>query len=203
MNQSTFARLVGAMALGVATTAAVVLLMQALIEPDRLSWGEAPAGATLTFLPLIEETLPVRDNPKPEEPPKPVPPPPPPTEISADFDGPTAGVDFAPPSVTRGAGPVLAGILADGDALPVVKVRPIYPSRAEQQGIEGYVLVQFTIDELGRVTDVKVIEAEPRGMFERAALKAVERFRYRPRVVNGHPIPVNGVRHLVTFELSS
>jgi protein TonB len=50
---------------------------------------------------------------------------------------------------------------------------------------------------------VQVIEAEPRGMFERAALKAVERFRYKPRVVNGEATTVNGVQHLVTFELSS
>jgi periplasmic protein TonB len=203
MFHSMFVRVAGAIALGVATTAAVVLLMQVLIEPDHLSLDEAPPGATLTFLPLIEEIPADPRPPKPVEPDKPVKPPPPPDVTTRDPFGPTIGTSFGPPPVDGPLGPTRIGVMADGDALPVVKVSPVYPTRAQQQGVEGYVLVQFTIDELGRVMDVEVIEAEPRGMFERAALKAVERFRYRPRVVNGHATSVNGVQHLVTFELSS
>lgn len=92
--------------------------------------------------------------------------------------------------------------MSDGDALPVVKVTPVYPARAAERGIEGHVLVEFTIDTLGRVADIAVVHADPRGVFDRAALKAVERFRYKPRVVNGIAIPVSGVQHLVSFELN-
>jgi len=207
MNPATplrlFCRLVGATALGVAATAAVVLLMQLLIEPDGQSLDEPPPGATLTFLPLIEEVAPERAPVKPTEPPPPVPPPPPPERLRDPLIGPGTGTEIGPPRLDAPTGPGSDGGLIDGDALPIVKVRPVYPARAQQQGIEGHVLVQFTIDELGRVVDVQVVEAEPRGMFERAALKAVERFRYKPRVVNGEATAVSGVQHLVTFELSS
>jgi periplasmic protein TonB len=69
-------------------------------------------------------------------------------------------------------------------------------------GIEGYVLLQFTIDELGRVVNPSGIEAQPRGVFDGAGLKAVERFKYKPRVVDGRAVPVTGVQHLLTFNLS-
>jgi protein TonB len=201
MTSTTLSRLTGATTLGAAVTAAVLLLMQSLIDSDQPSLEDPPPGATLTYLRMIEEKPPEPDDPKPVEPPKPQPPPPPPTLTKHDPTS-TVGTDFAAPDVETPISPG-ASTLSDGDALPVVKVRPVYPARAQQQGIEGYVLVQFSIDALGRVVDVQVIEAEPRGMFERAALKAVERFRYKPRVLNGEPTTVNGVQHLVTFELSS
>jgi protein TonB len=201
MTSTTLSRLTGATTLGAAVTAAVLLLMQSLIDSDQPALEDPPPGATLTYLRMIEENPPEPDDRKPVEPPKPLPPPPPPTLAKHDPTS-TVGADFVAPDVDTPIGPG-ASTLSDGDALPVVKVRPVYPARAQQQGIEGYVLVQFSIDALGRVADVQVIEAEPRGMFERAALKAVERFRYKPRVVNGEATTVNGVQHLVTFELSS
>jgi protein TonB len=199
---TTLSRITAATTLGAAMTTAVLLLMQSLIESDQPSLEDPPPGATLAFLPRIVETPPDIDTDKLEVPPPPLPPPPHPKVVDRDL--PTRGIEvgFTVPETPPITGPV-SGPLSDGDALPVVKVRPEYPIRAAEQGIEGYVLVQFTIDELGRVIDVEVIESQPRGTFDRAALKAVERFRYKPRVVNGQATPVSGVRHLVTFELSS
>ena len=203
MTRTTFSRLTAATALGAAVTAGVLLLMQSLIESDRSAVDDPPPGATLAILPKIEEKPPTTRDPKVKPPPDPVIPPPPPTVVSDDVGGPTIGARFGPPPLENPTGPSALRGLAEGDALPVVKVSPVYPARAQERGIEGYVLVQFTIDALGRVLNVQVIESEPRGVFDRAALKAVERFRYKPRVVNGEAIPVSGVQHLVTFELSS
>ncbi len=82
-----------------------------------------------------------------------------------------------------------------------MKVAPVYPRRAQTRGIEGWVLLSFTVTESGSVINPLVIDAEPQGVFDRAAMKAVERFKYKPRVVDGKPQIVTGVEHLITFQL--
>lgn len=89
----------------------------------------------------------------------------------------------------------------DGEYLPIVKVNPIYPRRAQEQGVEGYVLVRYTVTTQGTTKDVEVIEAEPRGYFERAAIRAAEKYKYKPRVINGQPVEVPGVRTRIQFDL--
>ena len=89
----------------------------------------------------------------------------------------------------------------DGEYLPIVKVAPMYPARAQSQGIEGWVLLSFTVTEAGGVADPKVIESQPPGVFDEAAKKAVLKFKYKPRVESGKPIAVPNVQHLIRFEL--
>lgn len=195
-------RFTASMLFGAAVTAAVFLVMQRLIEPEQVQVSEPPAGAMLAFVPEIKEQPPAPRDRRLPPPVDVLPPPTPPPVITNDVDNPLTTTHFIPPVLDDPTGPK-AGTLQDGDALAVVKVQPVYPARAVKQGVEGYVLVEFTIDRLGRVVDVRIVDAKPAGMFDRAALKAVERFRYKPRVVNGEPIPVSGVQHLLTFELES
>lgn len=89
----------------------------------------------------------------------------------------------------------------DGEYLPIVKVAPMYPARAQSQGIEGWVLLQFTVTESGAVADPVVLEAQPPGVFDEAAKKAVLKFKYKPRVENGKAAAVANVKHLIRFEL--
>ncbi|HEX7038354.1 MAG TPA: TonB family protein [Pseudomonadales bacterium] len=203
MTVGTWTRTAAATLFGSVVTAAVFLMMQGLIEPERLEIRESPPGAVLDFLPVIEPTPSTIRDPKPKRPDEPIEPPP--TDIRppvGDRFVDTFGVPFEAPPADQPADPTL-GALSDGDALPIVKVQPVYPRYALTRNIEGYVLVEFTIDTLGRVVDVQVIEARPEGVFEQAALQAAQRFRYKPRVVNGQPTPVSGVRHLLTFEIES
>lgn len=102
-------------------------------------------------------------------------------------------------SIQIGGG--ILGSITDGEYLPIVKVQPIYPRRAAERGVEGYVLLEFTVTELGTVENPIVIESDPPGYFERSALNAAKKFKYKPKVVNGEPVPVSGVRNLITFEL--
>ena len=89
----------------------------------------------------------------------------------------------------------------DGEYLPIVKVAPVYPRRALQRGIEGYVIVEFIVTKQGSVRDPVVVEANPQGIFERAAMDAALKFKYKPRVVNGEPTEVAGVQNRITFEI--
>ena len=95
----------------------------------------------------------------------------------------------------------LAGSGGDGDFLPIVKVAPQYPRRALQKGIEGHVTVEFTVTVLGTVIDPRVIDANPPNVFNRAAMNAVKKFKYKPKIVDGKAQAVTGVRNIIRFEL--
>lgn len=93
----------------------------------------------------------------------------------------------------------LTGLAAsDGDYLPVVKVEPVYPRSALSRGLEGYVLLQFTVTTTGSVRDPVVVESSST-LFERAAIAAALKFKYKPRIVDGEPIEVHGVLNKITF----
>lgn len=90
---------------------------------------------------------------------------------------------------------------SDRDVIPLVRINPEYPSRAQQRGIEGWVQVSFTITPAGTVADQKVVDADPKGLFERAALDAIARWKYNPKVVDGRAMERRGVMVVLTFKL--
>ena len=95
-----------------------------------------------------------------------------------------------------------AGLQAsDGEYLPIVKVAPQYPRRALTRGIEGYVIIQYTVTKQGSTRDGIVVEAQPEKIFDKAALKSASRYKYKPRVINGRAVEVPGVRTRITFEI--
>jgi protein TonB len=89
----------------------------------------------------------------------------------------------------------------DGEYLPIVKVAPIYPRRAQTRGITGYCIVEYVVTKSGSIRDPIPVDCQPQGVFERASLKAAEKFKYKPRVVDGEPIEVAGVQNKFTYEL--
>ena len=91
--------------------------------------------------------------------------------------------------------------VGDGEYLPIVKVNPIYPQRAQARGLEGYVLLQYTVTTQGTTRDVIVLDADPPGVFNRAAISAAKKYKYKPRVINGTPVEVPGVKTRITFDL--
>ncbi len=90
---------------------------------------------------------------------------------------------------------------SDGEYLPIVKVAPIYPRRAQSRGIEGYCTVEYTVTKAGTVRNPVAIDCKPKGVFDRASLKAAKKFKYKPRVVDGNPIDVAGVKNKFTYQL--
>lgn len=90
---------------------------------------------------------------------------------------------------------------SDRDTIPLVRVPPDYPARAVNRGIEGWVLVEFTITGTGSVKDAKVVDSKPGTIFNDAAIKAISRWRYNPKVENGQPVERRGVRTIIRFDL--
>lgn len=89
----------------------------------------------------------------------------------------------------------------DGEYLPIVKVAPIYPRRAQTRGITGYCIVEYTVTTSGSIRDPQPVDCQPSGVFESASVKAALKFKYKPRVVDGEAIEVAGVQNKFTYEL--
>ncbi|MFT4815564.1 MAG: protein TonB [Pseudohongiellaceae bacterium] len=84
---------------------------------------------------------------------------------------------------------------------PLIRTTPNYPSRALQRGLEGYVELSFTVSRFGSVIDPVVINAVPEGVFDRAALQAISRWKYSPAMNNGQAIETYDVRHRIVFQM--
>jgi protein TonB len=96
------------------------------------------------------------------------------------------------------ATPDLASLAA---TLKLVKsTAPEYPESALARGVSGSVLLSFTVDTRGETRDVQVLQSTPAGVFDRAAISAVKRWRYAPILVNGAAVEVP-TKTLVRFEL--
>tara|TARA_Y100000590_G_scaffold431448_1_gene546251 strand:- start:11208 stop:11594 length:387 start_codon:yes stop_codon:yes gene_type:complete len=84
----------------------------------------------------------------------------------------------------------------------VFNSQPTYPRNAIRMGREGFVVVEFDVDSDGSVLDPYVLESEPTGVFERAAIKAVRKWLFSPPTYNGVSVKINDVRAKVIFALN-
>lgn len=84
----------------------------------------------------------------------------------------------------------------------IVRIDPKYPTQAARDGLEGWVMLSYTIDNIGRVTDITVLDASPKGIFDREARRALAKWRYKPTVKGGKPLAVPGVMVLLEFNHS-
>ena len=90
---------------------------------------------------------------------------------------------------------------ADREFMPVSRTPPQYPYQATRRRIEGWVRVSFLVTETGSVEDVVLLESEPEGIFDRAALRAVSKWKFKPRIVDGQPVAARA-EQVVEFRLN-
>ena len=196
-------RYVFSIVIGTVVTMSLLFIMQLLIVTGKQALTDPRERHKLEFVRVKRnENLNTQDL-TPEKPPKPpeTPPETPPQEMdNVNPDAPTISV--APPTVTASTdigGPGGMNI-AEGDYLPIVRVAPVYPARALSRGLEGFVDLSFTVTTAGTVKDPLVLQSTS-SLFERAALRAVLKFKYKPRVVDGVPVEVPGVKTRISFQL--
>lgn len=86
----------------------------------------------------------------------------------------------------------------EGDMFALLKVPPRYPSSAARRGLEGHAVVEFTVTPEGDVAEPFIVESSD-PIFEEPTLEAIRRAKYKPRVVNGEPLAVEGIRNRFTY----
>jgi protein TonB len=188
---------------GAAITFSLFYLMQSLIaagigEPEQ---REVIRIADITIPELEIEVT--RAEPKPLEPEQPEEAPELP-DLTADTMDMNAGegLNIARVEVDLGAVDTNVAVgINDTEMLPIVTVQPQYPNRALSRGIEGWCLVSFTVTVNGTVENPVVVDADPPDIFDNASIRAVERFKFNPRVEDGQPVPVEGVQYLFRFNV--
>ena len=193
-----------AFAIGSVVTFGLFWVMQALIGVD-MQLDESVRGRIVDFVRLkrdsaVEEKK--REPPKKKQ--KEDTPPPPALNLSQN-SRPDSNVGDAMAimgsDLDLGEGPELGAGGADTDIVPLVRVEPLYPQRAAQRGIEGWVVVEFSISEAGTVKNPLVLSYHPSTVFNRAALKAIRKWKYNPKIEDGRPVERPGVTVQLTFDL--
>lgn len=207
MAATATARLPVAVLSAAVVTAGILFIMQLLIATGEKALSKPPDRYFLDFVRVKQEEIVETKDRKVEKPQAPEQAPPTTPDARTDSVGDVGGIPI------NVGGPVQAALdldvsgggfgPAEGDYLPIVKVAPEYPRRAAQRGIEGYVIVEYTVTKLGTVRDPVVIEAQPPGVFDEAAIKSALKYKYKPRVVDGEPIDVAGVRTIIRFQLEN
>jgi protein TonB len=188
--------------LGSVVTFLLFFLMQAVIATDEARLDEGAKGKLLDFVRLEDDQELQTKQRKPKPPPPPDEPPPDMPKPEFESSDISQGVDVGAVDVDVNLNVEGGGFSSDGEYLPIVKVNPQYPRRAQTRGIEGYVLLEYIVTKTGAVRDPVVIEAKPPGIFNRAAINAALKYKYKPKVVNGEPIDVAGVKTRITFEMA-
>jgi protein TonB len=179
-------------------TLALFMIMQALISNDF----EQPEEVTYRIPeirmpedPKVEERY--EQIKKPEDAVEP--PPPVPNLAELDLD-PGTGI----PAIQNHEIPMDDFTIVNTRNVPLahVLVRPTYPARATARGIEGFALVRFDVTSTGSTENIVVLSAQPKGYFESAAKKAVEKWRFQPVTDRaGEPKPFQGLTHRIVFQM--
>lgn len=193
-------RYIAAITSGSVVTLTLFYVMQALIAMGKLDIVEAPPRTFLEWVRLAPDETLHTDEPLVLLPLPDIVEPNPPVE-STDPTTPTIGVKIPRPT---GPGTGLIEDLGlgfnDGPLVAMVRVEPSYPGVAEQKGQEGWVIVEFDVNPDGSVSNVRVVNSSHR-VFEKSAIRAAERFRYKARVVDGVPQMSRGVQNKFKFRM--
>lgn len=197
-------RMAAASVFAVLITFTAFWLMQGLISAGKSVIEQQDQGRLIDFVDVSQDDSLQTKQRKPKKPPIPPEEPPKPEIPKPKLDSAVTntleiGALSVNTDISIDAG--LSGGTGDGEYLPIVKVAPQYPRRAAQRGIEGYVVVEFDVSPLGSVVNVQVIEAAPPNVFNRAAISAAEKFKYKPKMLDGKGVEVKGIRNIIRFEL--
>jgi len=199
-NQSKFVPIAGG---AMAATFGLFYLMQGLVASNDLDFQETPRKQFRDFTIEKITELKAREIERVTPPPEVEPQPEITVDRSASLEGVNVTVGRAPkPEIVTPGKTKLALGLSDGERLPLVRVQPVYPRRALEQGVEGWVILEFTVSEMGDVENAVVVDANPKGWFDRSALAAIKKYKYKPTVVDGQARATPGVQFRMVFEMA-
>jgi len=196
-------RYVFSIVIGTVVTLSLLFIMHLLILFGQDAVSKERVRYNLEFVRVKRNEALNTEDFTPEKPPKPpeTPPEAPPQELdNVDPNAPTINIAAPTMAVDTNIGGPGGMNIAEGDYLPIVRVAPVYPARALSRGLEGYVDLSFTVTTTGTIRDPIVIFSTS-SLFDRAATQAVLKFKYKPRVVDGVPVDVPGVKTRITFKI--
>lgn len=200
--------------LGLPVTLSLFFLMAKLIsQPTDL--GKSSDDQVIDFIRSSSQTsVQTRTRKMPEKPAEPkAAPDMPKMNINTNVDAPQPQMAMTAPiatdSLSFGSGPYLGGGVGGGGgagggdrtAMPLVRIEPQYPRKAAMSGKEGWVQLKFDINEVGGVENVSIIKANPPRLFNQSAKRALLKWKYKPKIVDGKPQKQQGLSVQLDFKL--
>ncbi|PCI48526.1 MAG: energy transducer TonB [Oceanospirillales bacterium] len=178
---------------GALVVAGLFWLMSRMVLAPEQTYERADNSAQINFIRQQNDSQTRTRQRELPPPPADAPPPRPPLATAQTLTPPTQALVNMPqitPSFVVGVGSIgdasIAGFgIGDSDAMPLVRMPATYPAKAKMRGIEGYVTARLSIGVDGSVTQIEVVKAEPAGIFEREAIRAMYRYKFKPKVVDG------------------
>jgi protein TonB len=194
--------------LAVGVTFGLFFLMQALVAMGNATLDEKKETRVIDFVRVKRsQALQQKERELPNRPKSTDAPPTPNMNLNPSVgDVSTGAMAIAAPTAVPSqmrAPPKLGGAPADRGLVPLVRLKPPYPMRAAQDGVEGYVRMRFDVDPDGHVKNISVIDAKPRGVFETAATRTMAKWRYRAKTVNGKGVWVRGPMVRMPYKLNN
>ena len=201
---------------GIVISLALFWLMQLMISNNQQGFKTTDNIQMTEFVRLKRETkLQTKDRKVPDEPPPEKRPPPPKMQMQqvqmTKANVPQMNIpnlDIPLQTETFG-GSVMTGVqmgvgttgTISTNLIPLSRIPPRYPMRAANRRIEGWVKIEFTITEQGTVKDAVVVDAQPKKIFNRAALQAIKRWKFKAKIIDGETFEQRAVQKL-EFKLS-
>ena len=175
-------------------TIALLLTMNALIDHDLPEPEVKPPIIIDGIFEIPKDTTPPPEDKleKPED----IELPPPTPRISGQHE--TESIPIGPMDPVGNGGTEIRAGLFDSDApIRLVAIAPEYPHTS----LEGFVDVRFDITKAGATENIEIVAYEPSKVFNRSVLRAVAKWRYQPRLVQGEPVETKGVMERVSFKM--
>jgi protein TonB len=190
-------KLILAFLCSIIVTGSLFAVMSGMVSSDGAQNNNQGEQTVIDFIRLKQDSdSRVKEREK-KEPPKPKKPPMPP-EQTAQQNTPMKQIAMRMPNITPDLSLANKSLLGDaqigmgfgdGDVIPLVRMPAQYPSKAKRRNIEGFVKARLDVNVLGTVDSVEIIDAKPRGVFERSAIRALYKYKFKPQIIDGKPQP--------------
>ncbi len=191
MNPATMLRVPLIIALAALINIAMFIAIEFMVGSERMRLTDVQDFDVANFIRVAEQSREVRSRRDPQAPQKPQ------QEMQQDLarlsemsdaSG-LVGMAVDVPAMNIDVGPAVGSDIAVArERTPLVRVPPEYPMQARAKGLEGWVILRFTVTETGSVADPEVIRSQPPRIFDRAAKRSVLGWKYQPQIRNGKAV---------------
>ena len=186
--------------IALSVTFAIFFIIQALISQASELNKSNKAPNFIEFIRIKQDdSLQERKRTIPDKPPTPKRPPQPQVELDVSKPPPAANLDFDMPDFslpTDFSGAFMGNLESMGTGtsqlIPIVKVAPRCPREAQISGIDGSVTLVLNVNSNGRVSSIQVKSAKPTRVFNSEAIKAVKRWQFKPKTIDGIAVDQKG-----------
>lgn len=181
----------------VLVTAGIFAVMNGMVSTDGAQNNNQGEQTVIDFIRLKQDSESRTKEREKKEPPKPKKPPMPPQQ-TAQQSTPMKQISMRLPNITPDLSLANKSLLGDaqigmgfgdGDVIPLVRMPAQYPSKAKRRNIEGFVKARLEVNAEGTVDTVEIVDSKPRGIFERSAIRALYKYKFKPQIVDGKPQP--------------